>query len=546
VVVVSHSKGRAVGSRMYEYKRAPLVFAVEPDNGAHMGGTTITIRGENLCDKNDKLHVEVCDRPAKSAQCMGRYVTAVTSAFDSHSSGDACDVLVQSEVYGNTHSPHAFTYRAAPVITHITPREGRFEGGNEIHIFGADLTSGKGRISETVSVKVNGKAATVLDYTPSTVVAKVPHDVAATGFVDVEVNSKRHGHAHASGMYRIHSKPVIKHMSTSEGRANGGEHLTLFGTGMGRGDIEHVRIGEHKATVIWADPRGHRIKLLTPRFERHDEGESLLVSIKSRTHGHASLQGFKVRPRGVIHRISPAAGPAAGGTLVTIWGKHLGAKNEEDYHLVKINNSPATLVSAAPEKVVVRTQRSAPGVDGRVKVYSRHHGITTSPASLRFTASQTPQIISMRPAMSNTEGGELVVLLGERLCNAVCDDLEYVQVGNAFVKNFQTKSPKRIVFHAPSADAAGGTGSKMVTVRSKEFGDAESPAGFVFLEAGSAGVVWPTNAPMHGSNTVVIEGPNLGSAEEYRVMLAGVEAKVLSASAKILKYKWAMLLSTPL
>lgn len=533
VVVVSHSKGRTKGSHMYEYKPAPIVYAIEPDNGAHKGGTIVTINGQNLCSHDDDLNVEMCGVAAKDTKCMGNRVVATTGEFDpTRSSGEACDMFFQSKVFGHVVTRRAFTYRPAPVITHITPREGRYEGGNEIHIYGSDLTSGKGRISERLQVKINGKPATVVDYTPSTVIAKVPRGLKAEGFVQVEVVSQRHGTATSVDMYRMHPEPQVKHLSANSGRANGGEHLTIFGEGFGRGDIEHVRIGEHNAQVLWADPHGRKIKVVTPAFEKHDDGTALPVSVKSRMRGHATLEGaFKVYPRGMIHQISPAAGPAAGGTHLTITGKNLG-NGLDDFALVKVNDAPATILEASPEKVVVKTHIGAPNVAGAVKVYSRRHGITSTPTAMRFRYSKTPQVASMRPSMSNMNGGELVILQGENLCNAECDDLVHVQIGNARVTKFTSKSPKRIVFHSPTSEEAGGGGPKTVTVTSKTYGDAEAPEGFTYLEGGSAGVVWPVDAPLKGSSTILIEGPNLGEAEEYRVLLAGVEAKVLSASSK--------------
>jgi len=537
VVVVSHTKGRTVGKHMYEYKKAALVFSVSPDNGAHVGGTLITIEGQNLCDTDgDTVSVTVCDHKAKSVKCMGRKVIAMTASFDTHhaeidSSGDACDILVNSKAFGKTLASRAFTYRPAPVITHVTPREGRYDGGNEVRIFGSDLTSGKGRISEIVTVTVGGKHAEVLDYTPSNLRIKVPHGVNKHGLVDIKVTSKRHGVATAKDMYRMHPKPVIQRLSLGSGRANGGEHLTLIGSGLGRGDIESVRIGGHRTEVLWADPHGHKVKVLTPAFERSDEGQALRVTLTSHARGHASFKGFSVHPRGAIHRIEPSMGPAAGGTLVTIHGKKMG-EALEDVRLVKIAGVPAILVQASADKVVVRTGVGSPGVSGAVKIYSRKHGVSSSPRTLHFGYAETPQITSLRPAMADPQGGDLVVLLGERLCNDACDDLDHVMIGNAKVTDFTSKSPKRIVFKAPSADLAGGSGTKTVTVRSKQHGDAEAPEGFLYSEGGSAGKVWPADGPIAGSHTVVIEGPDLGTAEEYRVMLAGVEAKVLSASSQ--------------
>merc|ERR1711988_959504 len=515
VLIVSHTKGVTAGKGMYEYKRAPRIFAVEPDNGAHIGGTTLMIRGDNLCDPKSgdtKLSVEVCDQPASFIKCHGHTLAAKTAPLNvQRSAGEVCDVRVHSTVFGESVSRRAFTYRPAPVILRITPTDGRFEGGNKIRVSGSDLTSGKGRVSESVSVKIGDKASTVLDYTPSSVLVKVPKGLNKAGFVAVEVTSKRHGKAVANGMYRIHPKPAISQMNPVSGRADGGEHLTLIGTNLGRGDIERVRIGDHTATVLYADQHGRKIKVLTPKFDAADEGKVLAVTTKSQRHGRATILGFKVKTRGRIHSIKPTAGPAAGGTLITINGEHLGTE-AEDFRMVQVNGVAADIVSADPKQIVVKTRKAPPGTAGAIRVYSRHHGVTETPAPMTFTFSKMPQIISLRPAMSDRTGGKLIVLQGQRLCNTACSDLHHIRIGNHRVNKFVAKSPRRIVFRAPSAAQAGGVGGKTVAVRSDTFGDAEAPDGFMYLEGGAAGVITPSDIPLKGGGNVVIETLSGGRA----------------------------------
>jgi hypothetical protein len=538
VEVLSRSKGHTVGHRLYEYMTAPIVFSVEPDSGAHVGGTAITIRGKHLCDeeRDDSpaaLRVSLCDQEAKFAQCRGSSVVALTSAMDAlRSEGSACDLQLHSKTYGAVLSEQAFTYRQAPVITHIAPSEGAYEGGNNIRIFGSELTGGKGRLSETVSVKMGGKPATVLDYTPSMVLVRVPRDVGAfsQGFTRVEVKSARHGTATRDNAYRVHKMSILRAVSPRAGRASGGEHLTLIGHGLGRGDVETVSIGEHKATVLYVDPAGRKIKVLTPRFDEEDEGELLDVSVHSRLYGKASkVKGFRVHPRGSITGVRPVAGPSQGGTLVTIFGRNLGS-DLEDFKKVEIDGREVSLVSASPTRVVVKTREAPPGSSGAIRVHSQDHGVTHSPAHLDFSFSKNPQITSVRPSLISKEGGHLVMLQGERLCNAACDDLRHIEVGNAFVTEFESQSPDRIVFRAPSAEDAGGDGAKTVVVRSAEYGDAEAPDAMYYLEDSVAGTVWPADVPLQGGSTVTIKAPDLGKGDQYRVLLAGVEAKVLSAS----------------
>jgi hypothetical protein len=533
VEVISHSRGSTKVKHAYEYKRAPRIVEVQPDNGAHIGGTRLAIRGENLCRRNEKITVKVCGQPAKAVTCNGQMIMATTRAFKPSigHSGRQCSVHIHSKVFGSSVTHRAFTYRAAPVILHVTPTEGRFSGGNEIRIAGSDLTSGQGRAEESVTVTIGGKKAAVTEYTPNMVAVKVPRHLGKTGFVDIKVHSKRHGTSRATGKYRVLKKPLIAHMSQATGRANGGEHLTLTGSGLGHGDIKHVRIGGHLATILYADQRGRKIKVLTPKFPSEDEGKTLSVKAYSARRGIAVYKiGFKVSHRGHIHKITPRRAPASGGTTVTINGENLG-EGAEDVRLVKINGVRVNILKASAKQIVVKTRESPPGTKGSVRVYSRRHGVTVSAPAMVFEISKTPQITSVQPAMSGRAGGTLVTLQGHRLCYGSCKDLEHIRVGNARITQFVSKSAERIVFRTPTSTAAG-DGPHTIVVRSKLYGDAEAPSSLSYLAAGAAGVASPTDVPLNGKSHVVITGSNLGVGEEYRVLLAGVEAKVLTASAR--------------
>merc|ERR1712072_595899 len=81
-------------------------------------------------------------------------------------------------------------------------------------------------------------------------------------------------------------------------------------------------------------------------------------------------------------------------------------------------------------------------------------------------------------------------------------DLMHVMVGDAKVTDFVVKTPSRLVLHTPPGMKAGGRGVKDISVVSSESGEAVALAAF----------------------------EDLGSGEAYNVLLAGVAAKVLSAS----------------
>jgi len=130
-------------------------------------------------------------------------------------------------------------------------------------------------------------------------------------------------------------------------------------------------------------------------------------------------------------------------------------------------------------------------------------------------------------------GGGDVLLRGQRLCHEACDDLESVRIGNAVITDFKSKSPRRVVFTAPSAQEAGGVGEHTVVVHSTRYGRTAVPRGFSINAETAPGTVHPSNLPSAGGSRVTIQAPDLGmlgSATEVGVDLAGVPGTVLTAT----------------
>merc|ERR1711959_408285 len=59
VEVDSRAMGLATIDEAYEYKLAPLVLGISPDNGPHLGKTPVVIRGRNLCNAQTEKSLSV-------------------------------------------------------------------------------------------------------------------------------------------------------------------------------------------------------------------------------------------------------------------------------------------------------------------------------------------------------------------------------------------------------------------------------------------------------------------------------------------------------
>ena len=108
-----------------------------------------------------------------------------------------------------------------------------------------------------------------------------------------------------------------------------------------------------------------------------------------------------------------------------------------------------------------------------------------------------------------------------------------VRIGNAIIKEFKTKSPHRIVFSAPSADAAGSPGEKTLVLHSSRYGRTVVPRGFTINDKETFGSVHPSNVPLKGGTTVTVDVPDLSitqQAESFGIALAGIPARIVSVS----------------
>lgn len=449
------------------------------------------------------------------------------------STGGPCSVLVESATRGLAKASHPFTYRAAPAITAITPTEGPRNGGNSIVVSGAALSAGQAGTGERVTATVGGIPAVVTAYTPDAITLTVPRGIKASGLVDISVSSLHQGKAISTGLYRVHPSPRIARVHPTEAQAAGGEVLSIYARHIGT-DVTRTMIGDHEAQVLDVVPQGDAhvlVKVRTPRFNRDEENKLHRIVVTSASRGIAFMDKYLVRGRGTIAAINPSRGPAQGGTRVTILGSGL-SHRKGDIQEAKVAGIPATVLSESASVVVVETSKGRPALDGGIELISQSVGsIKAHTMTAKFRYSRGGQVVRVLPAQGAHEGGEEVVIEGSRLCgDSECEDLDYVRVGAAKVRKFLFKAPNRVVFLSPPAAAAGAVPLHDVAVVSRMTGEATAVHAFEYLRHRAIGKVYPHNVPLTGGSTVTIRGPNLGSGEEYNVLLAGVQAKVLSAS----------------
>jgi IPT/TIG domain-containing protein/fibronectin type III domain protein/thrombospondin type 3 repeat protein len=285
----------------------PTLTSISPTSGPTGGGTVITLSGTNFASG---ATVTVGGAAATSVQVISAtQVRATTPA------GSAGARTVQITVGGQAASlSGAFTYTApapAPTLTSISPTSGPTAGGTVITLTGTNFASG-------ATVTVGGTAATSVQFVSATQVrATSPAGTAGARTVQITVNGQSASLSNAFTYTAAAPAPTVTSVSPSSGPTAGGTAVTLAGTNFVSGAT--VRIGGTAATGV-TFVSATQLRATTPAGSAG--GQSVQVTNpdgQSATRASAFTYTAPT-PGPSLTSVSPASGPAAGGTAVTLTG----------------------------------------------------------------------------------------------------------------------------------------------------------------------------------------------------------------------------------
>lgn len=224
-------------------------------------------------------------------------------------------------------------------------------------------------------------------------------------------------------------------------------------------------------------------------------------------------------PPPVVTAVSPATGPVAGNTLVTITGTGLSGATAVKFGTVK-NTSPITRVSA--DTITVKSPAHAPGaVHVRVVTPCGTSAIATGDT---FTYVPAPTITAVSPQKGPTGGNTAVTIFGTRLSGVTA-----VKFGTARNTTPVTQvSGSKITVRSP-AHAAGAVHVRVVTpggTSAIATGDT-----FTYLSPPTVTAVSPVQGPAAGNTLVTITGTRLGGATSVRFGTKGNTTPITQVSA---------------
>ncbi|MDN2715587.1 IPT/TIG domain-containing protein [Janthinobacterium sp. SUN120] len=460
----------------FTYVVVPVVSSISPTAGPAAGGTTVIISGTNFSGATAVTF--------GATAATGFTVNSATQITATAPAG-AGTVDVRITTVGGTSATSAadqFTYVAAPVVSSISPTSGPAAGGTTVTISGTNF-------SGATAVTFGGSAASGFTVNSATqITATAP---AGTGTVDVRVTTAGGTSAtSANDQFTYVGAPVVSSISPTSGPAVGGTTVTISGTGFGSATA--VTFGGTAAT-------GFTVNSATQITATAPAGTGT-VDVRVTTIGGTSATGpadqFTYVAAPAVSSISPTAGPATGGTTVTISGTNFSGATA-----VTFGGTAATGFTVNSATQITAT---APAGTGTVDVHvTTIGGTSATSANDQFTYVGAPVVSSISPTAGAAAGGTTVTISGTNFSSATA-----VTFGGSAASGFTVNSATQITATAPA-------GSGTVDVRVTTTGGTSATSvndQFTYVGAPVVSSISPTAGPAAGSTTVTISGTGFGSA----------------------------------
>eukprot|EP00698_Gefionella_okellyi_P022377 TRINITY_DN740_c2_g2_i1.p1 TRINITY_DN740_c2_g2~~TRINITY_DN740_c2_g2_i1.p1 ORF type:complete len:2279 (+),score=491.79 TRINITY_DN740_c2_g2_i1:552-6839(+) len=459
-VTVTSDMGDTVLSQgfLFSTGNGGTVNAVTPFIGPRVGGSTITISGSMLGSGTDITFVSLC---GLQASIIGQSVSTVTVVSSGAYSGIG-DIIIRSACMGQTTKTGSYKYNVSPLISYVTPSSAELEGGDYITISGVNLSNG----TDVTAVTLNGipvEEIISVDYNEVVVMA------AASQFTfagDVVVYSVSFGAATLVDSFQYGFDPgcprkgaVVKGTIPNNGPYAGNNIVTIIGTQLGTGDVTVVTLVDKTASIIAQDPNSTYI-IVKANQQNPNIG---FVVVQSKCSGTAVLRnGYRYNSVPQIYNTIPPAGPAAGGSQVTVNGVNLGTG--ADVTEITLNGQKVRRIvsqsSARCQAIVIADNTTTRVGLGAAVTKSVSYGSATAANVWRYWETINPDcpgyggsISGISPSNGPWDGGNRVTITGNFLGNG--SDITQVNLRGVKASKILSQTNGTIVVVAGSTGAAG-------------------------------------------------------------------------------------------
>lgn len=393
-VQVTNGFGTSVQSAgsLYTYGTSgtgiPVISTMSPTSGPITGGTQVTLTGSNL---NAVTSVSFGGFPATGL--IHTSDASLTVTAPAHAAGQV--VVTATSVYGTGTAVSYYTYGGSgtgvgPTVYSFSP--------NVVPISGGTITFSGVGFSTVTSVSFGGTFASVIPSTDNSFTAFAPAHAAGPVAVTV-TNASGTTTAPDVLVYGNRYGPVINTINPTTGPTTGLNTVTLFGSGFTGATMVTFGGTVAGSVNVIGDSQ------LTTTAPAHAAG-GVNITVTAPLAGQPGVMGTGVSTTQYtytgssgavsITSISPATGPTAGGTSVTITGSGFGSSGQSQ--VVYFGSAAGTITSINDSTIVVTTPAGTGSV--QVIVYAPS-GNATSPTNFTY-GSTLPVITSVTPSSGPT------------------------------------------------------------------------------------------------------------------------------------------------
>lgn len=471
-VAVTNAAGTGSLTNGYTYEGNPTIASIAPAAGTTAGNTTVTITGTNFLSASG---VTIGGLNCTTLSISS--ATSLTCKTPANAAG-AYDVVVTNGS-GSATLVAGYTYEGAPTVAGVVPGAGTTAGNTLVTV------TGTGFLSAT-AVTFGGTACTSITIVDgTTLTCRTPAKAAGASTVAV---TNPAGSGNLPSAYFYEGNPTISSIASNSGSQAGGQTVTITGTNY-RSAVS-VTIGGNPCgslTVLSAT----QVTCVTPSGP---PGAANVV-ITNGTNSATLTNGFTYEGAPTLTAVAPAAGPVAGGTLITLTGTSF--KSVTGVTVGGAACTGLTLVNAT----TVRCNTPA-GTGGVVSVVVTN-AFSSATLSNSFTYDDTPTLTAVSPVAGRlAAGGATVTLTGTGFLTATS-----VTIGGGNCTAFSSVTDTSLTCTKP----AGVAGAADVVVTNPT-GSATLVGGYTFEANPTLTAVSPGSGPIDGGTTITLTGTNFLSA----------------------------------
>ena len=276
----------------------PALYGISPATGPTTGNIPITLTGVNFGTESF-VSIGGTNAPLLEGSSEGQLVVNLPAGQG------VCEVVVYSPD-GRQSDPLVFTY-FGPLIESVTSTSTPTSGNVPVTIAGQNF-------GPASTVTLGGNPVTVVSTSNTQIVFTLPESFFGATNLPVVVHTGTQVSAAGSLSYDF---PNIASISPATGPTVGGGMITLTGTSFGY--FPTVFIGGVEAPTFWTGTVHTQVVAMVPA----GQGRNLPVEVRTAV-GSSNLRLYSYLPP-LIASISPATGPIAGGTIITIHGTNFGS-----------------------------------------------------------------------------------------------------------------------------------------------------------------------------------------------------------------------------